>query len=188
MTRNDIQHLYNKAWLFASQAHLGQQMKASELPYSTHVAMVANELIFADRQESVGALEVALPAALLHDVLEDTNTAQETLNEVFGVKVTSTVASLSKNLIVPFSEVRYLQAIAEHSREAAVIKLCDRITNLQSAPVTWRHAKRTSYHAESAQILQWLGHAHVYLGQRLAESMARYEQLYVAGGEAILPE
>lgn len=180
MTHNDIQQTYNKAWLFASQAHLGQTMKASQLPYSTHVAMVANELIFADQQESVGELEIALPAALLHDVLEDTAVTQDALAEVFGTRVTSTVASLSKNLIVPFSEERYLQAIALHSREAAAIKLCDRITNLQSAPATWAQAKRASYLVESAQILRLLGHAHGYLRQRLIETMARYERLYVA--------
>jgi (p)ppGpp synthase/HD superfamily hydrolase len=48
----DLQHFYNQAWLFASQAHWGQKMKGWELAYSTHVAMVANELIFADREES----------------------------------------------------------------------------------------------------------------------------------------
>lgn len=155
-------------------------MKASELPYATHVAMVANELIFANQQESVGELEVALSAALLHDVLEDTAITQDALEEVFGARVTSTVASLSKNLIVPFSEEGYLQAIALHSREAAAIKLCDRITNLQSAPATWTHGKRASYLVESEQILRLLGHAHAYLRQRLIDTMARYERLYVA--------
>jgi len=180
MTHRDIQQVYNKAWLFASLAHIGQTMKASQLPYSTHVAMVANELIFADQQESVGLLEIALPAALLHDVLEDTDITQDEMVEAFGTQVTSTVASLSKNLIVPFSEERYLQAIALHSREAAAIKLCDRITNLQSAPATWTHDKRASYLVESAQILRLLGHAHAYLRQRLTEAMTRYERLYVA--------
>ena len=98
----DLQHLYNKAWLFASQAHIEQKMKSSGLPYSTHVAMVANELIFANLNESVGVLDIALPAALLHDVLEDTPTTQEELAGVFGVEVASTVACLSKNFIMPF--------------------------------------------------------------------------------------
>lgn len=175
----DLQQLYNQAWLFAAQAHLGQTMKASPLPYATHVAMVANELIFADRHESVGALEIALPAALLHDVVEDTDVTQQAVAEVFGEQVASTVASLSKNLIEPYSEERYLQGIAAHSREAAVIKLCDRITNLQSAPSEWTHAKRSSYLAESAQILSTLGHAHGYLRERLVATMASYRQRYV---------
>lgn len=178
-TSPDLQHLYNKAWLFASHAHLAQKMKGSELPYSTHVAMVANELIFADREESVGALEIALPAALLHDVVEDTELTQDALAEVFGEQVASTVACLSKNLVVPFSDERYFAAIAEHSREAACIKLCDRITNLQSAPVTWTKEKRASYLEESAGILEALGHVNGYLRQRLGEAMARYEELYV---------
>ncbi|MCO8171793.1 HD domain-containing protein [Pseudomonas sp. 21LCFQ02] len=175
----DLQQLYNKAWLFAAQAHLGQTLKASDLPYATHVAMVANELIFADRQESVGALDIALPAALLHDVVEDTGISQQVLAEVFGKPVASTVASLSKNLIAPYSDERYMQGIAAHSREAAVIKLCDRITNLQSAPDSWSHAKRSSYLAESAQILSTLGHAHGYLRERLLAAMASYRQRYV---------
>jgi len=72
LTSTDLQHLYNKAWLFASHAHVGQMMKGSDLPYTTHVAMVANELIFADRESDIGDLSIAMPAALLHDVIEDT--------------------------------------------------------------------------------------------------------------------
>ncbi|MDU8360742.1 MULTISPECIES: HD domain-containing protein [Pseudomonas] len=180
MPGDDLQRLYNKAWLYASHAHFGQKMTGSDLPYTTHVAMVANELIFAARESSVGDLAIALPAALLHDVLEDTPTTQEALTDAFGPEVYSTVASLSKNLIVPFSEERYFQGIASHSREAASIKLCDRITNLQSAPATWAKAKRASYLVESEQILAALGHASDYLRQRLTDTMARYEQLYVS--------
>ncbi|MEE5044678.1 HD domain-containing protein [Pseudomonas alliivorans] len=181
----DLQHLYNKAWLFASQAHVGQTMTSSDLPYTTHVAMVANELIFAHRDEPVGAFEIALPAALLHDVVEDTDVTTAQLQEPFGAEVASTVACLSKNLIVPFSEERYFQGIAEHSREAAAVKLCDRITNLQSAPAKWTHAKRASYLIESEQILKALGHANGYLRQRLGDAMARYQVLYVDGFEAV---
>lgn len=177
----DLPQLYNKAWLYASQAHVEQRMKGSALPYATHVAMVANELIFANTNESVGDLSIALPAALLHDVLEDTTTTQQTLAQVFGAEVASTVACLSKNFITPFSEESYLQGIAAHSREAASIKLCDRITNLQSAPAIWTREKRTSYLAESRLICDTLGHVNAYLKQRLIVSMARYEALYVVG-------
>ncbi|MGZ9708615.1 HD domain-containing protein [Pseudomonas sp. GNP013] len=179
MSTADPQHLYNKAWLFACQAHAGQKMKGSDLPYSTHVAMVANELIFADREESVGAFDVALPAALLHDVLEDTDVTQDELAAVFGVQVASTVGSLSKNMIAPFSEALYLQGIASHSREAAAVKLCDRITNLQSAPPIWTKAKRASYLVESAQILSALGHVNGYLKERLGVAMISYQKLYI---------
>ena len=179
MTCTDLQHLYNKAWLFASHAHVGQMMKGSDLPYTTHVAMVANELIFADRESDIGDLAVAMPAALLHDVIEDTGTSEEALAEVFGAAVASTVGCLSKNLIVPFSDEGYFQAIAAHSREAAAIKLCDRITNLQSAPSTWSLEKRASYYEESAQILAALGPTNDYLNRRLTDAMARYKSLHV---------
>ncbi|KPB28304.1 bifunctional (p)ppGpp synthetase/guanosine-3',5'-bis(diphosphate) 3'-pyrophosphohydrolase [Pseudomonas syringae pv. syringae] len=179
MSKPCPQQLYNKAWLFASHAHVGQKMTGLDLPYTTHVAMVANELIFAHREESVGALEIALPTALL----EDTPVTQDELAEAFGVEVASAVACLSKNLIVPFSEALYFAGIASHSKEAASVKLCDRITNLQSAPSTWKKAKRASYLVESAQILAALGHANGYLRQRLTDTMARYEALYVDGFE-----
>lgn len=179
MTSTDLQRLYNNAWLFASHAHVGQMMKGSDLPYTTHFAMVANELIFADRESDIGDLAVAMPAALLHDVIEDTGTSEEALAEVFGAAVASTVACLSKNLIVPFSDEGYFQAIAAHSREAAAIKLCDRITNLQSAPSTWSLEKRASYYEESAQILAALGPTNDYLNRRLTDAMARYKSLHV---------
>ncbi|WP_263260609.1 HD domain-containing protein [Pseudomonas sp. RIT-PI-S] len=179
MNAINLPHLYNKAWLFASQAHINQKMKGSELPYATHVAMVANELIFASINEPIGILDIALPAALLHDVLEDTPTTQEELAAVFGVEVASTVACLSKNLITPFSEEKYLRGIAEHSQEAACIKLCDRITNLQSAPATWGDEKRVSYLAESHHICDVLGDVNGYLKQRLTDSMSKYKNLYI---------
>ncbi len=72
MTSTDLRHLYDKACLFASQAHAGQMMKGADLPYTTHVAMVANELIFADQESDIGDMAIAMPAALLHDVIEDT--------------------------------------------------------------------------------------------------------------------
>lgn len=183
MSKPCPQQFYNKAWLFASHAHVGQKMTGSDLPYTTHVAMVANELIFAHREESVGALEIALPTALLHDVLEDTPVTQDELAEAFGVEVASAVACLSKNLVVPFSEALYFAGIARHSKETASVKLCDRITNLQSAPATWKKAKRASYLVGSAQILAALGHTNGYLRQRLIDTMTRYEALYVNGFE-----
>ncbi|MFC6337568.1 HD domain-containing protein [Pseudomonas karstica] len=167
--------------MFASQAHIGQKMKGSDLPYITHVAMVANERIFADHKESVGFLEIALPTALLHDVLEDTSVTQAELAAVFGAQVASNVASLSKNMIVPFSEDRYLQGIADHSREAAAVKLCDRITNLQSAPHIWTKTKRASYLVESAKILSSLGHVNNDLRERLSVAMTNYQELYIDG-------
>jgi (p)ppGpp synthase/HD superfamily hydrolase len=80
---------------------------------------------------------------------------------------------------MPFSEEKYLRGIAAHSQEAASIKLCDRITNLQSPPATWTNEKRVSYLAESHHICDNLGHVNSYLKQRLIDSMARYEALHI---------
>lgn len=68
----DLQDSYNQAWIFAAGAHAGQTLTASTLPYAVHLAMVANEVMAADREAPIERLAETLQIALLHDVLEDT--------------------------------------------------------------------------------------------------------------------
>ncbi len=73
---------------------------------------------------------------------------------------------------------RNLQALAEGPAQYALVKLCDRITNLQPPPQTWNQDKIANYHQESQLILARLGHAHAATARRLREKIEHYRQYY----------
>jgi guanosine-3',5'-bis(diphosphate) 3'-pyrophosphohydrolase len=82
--------LVRAAYAKASAAHAGQVRNGSGgLPYIEHPAAVAARL---DRH---GYGDDALAAALLHDVVEDSDTTVEDLRQQFGDRVAELVAALS---------------------------------------------------------------------------------------------
>nr|6YVC_A Chain A, Bifunctional (P)ppGpp synthetase/guanosine-3',5'-bis(Diphosphate) 3'-pyrophosphohydrolase [Pseudomonas aeruginosa]6YVC_B Chain B, Bifunctional (P)ppGpp synthetase/guanosine-3',5'-bis(Diphosphate) 3'-pyrophosphohydrolase [Pseudomonas aeruginosa]6YVC_C Chain C, Bifunctional (P)ppGpp synthetase/guanosine-3',5'-bis(Diphosphate) 3'-pyrophosphohydrolase [Pseudomonas aeruginosa]6YVC_D Chain D, Bifunctional (P)ppGpp synthetase/guanosine-3',5'-bis(Diphosphate) 3'-pyrophosphohydrolase [Pseudom len=171
---------YNQAWLFAARAHRNQTLSGSPLPYLVHLGMVANELLAADRDGAIERLGETLQIAVLHDTLEDTATSPEELRQQFGEFVCAGVQALSKRVGdgPKRSLDDYLQALAEGPAQYALVKLCDRITNLQPPPQTWNQDKIANYHQESQLILARLGHAHAATARRLREKIEHYRQYY----------
>ncbi|TNF23061.1 MAG: HD domain-containing protein [Rhodobacteraceae bacterium] len=74
-----------RAFELVFEAHAGQVDKAGQ-PYITHLVRVANRLSSQDEQI----------VALLHDVLEDTETTQESLHLLFSAKTVEAVVALTK--------------------------------------------------------------------------------------------
>jgi (p)ppGpp synthase/HD superfamily hydrolase len=74
---------------FASLAHDGQVRKSTTVPYAAHSLGVASLVL-----EGGGTQREAI-AALLHDVLEDTDVGPRVLRKRFGRKVTSIVVACS---------------------------------------------------------------------------------------------
>ncbi|EMP5645136.1 TPA: bifunctional (p)ppGpp synthetase/guanosine-3',5'-bis(diphosphate) 3'-pyrophosphohydrolase [Pseudomonas aeruginosa] len=171
---------YNQAWLFAARAHRNQTLSGSPLPYLVHLGMVANALLAADRDGAIERLGETLQIAVLHDTLEDTATSPEELRQQFGEFVCAGVQALSKRVGdgPKRSLDDYLQALAEGPAQYALVKLCDRITNLQPPPQTWNQDKIANYHQESQLILARLGHAHAATARRLREKIEHYRQYY----------
>ena len=81
--------LIERAYAFAQKAHDGQ-IRASGASYIEHSVAVAS--ILAD----LGLPSVALAAALLHDVVEDSATSVALLKEQFGAEVASLVDGVTK--------------------------------------------------------------------------------------------
>lgn len=100
----------------AAKAHQRQRRKRSGLPYITH-CVVVRDLVAAN-----GGNEYAQAAALLHDVKEDT---KESIDEFPQI-----VKDLVDELTVRPGEPK-IEAIKRiHSKDALLIKLCDRYHNL----------------------------------------------------------
>lgn len=125
--------LVEKAYRFAKKLHEGQ-FRVSGEPYIIHPVEVAKIL---------AGLEVdthTLVAAFLHDILEDTNTKPETINELFGPDVLTLVQGVTKLGKLQFKSKEERQA--ENFRRLFIamandirvifLKLADRLHNMRT--------------------------------------------------------
>lgn len=172
--------LYQQAITFAGEAHATQLFPGTKANYVVHIAEVAMEILHAWGQ-APGEWDVnlAMQCALLHDTLEDTDVTYEQLVEKFGEPVAQGVLALTKNEHLPKAEqmMDSLTRIRGGGKaEIAMVKLADRITNLQSPPHDWNQAKIAKYRAEAQVILDQLGFAQDFLARRLAEKIDAYQR------------
>ena len=118
-----------RAAAFAARKHRDQRRRdASGSPYVNHPIALANILC------SEAGIEdpITLAAALLHDTIEDTETAEEELRGEFGDEVASTVMELT--------DVKWLGKIARKrlqisragraSHRAKLVKIADKIAKI----------------------------------------------------------
>ena len=88
---------YIKAYRFAAQAHQGQIVPGTDLPYIMHLSFVSMEVIAALLTTDGYDGNLVVQCALLHDVIEDTPTTYEQVNREFGTHVAEGVLALSKD-------------------------------------------------------------------------------------------
>lgn len=168
--------LYLRAARFAAAAHLGQKVPGGELPYLLHVCQVAAEVQRALAVEPYERPDLALACALLHDVVEDTAVTRAAVAAEFGEDVAAGVAALSKDPGLPKDQAMAdsLRRIREQPREVWIVKLADRIVNLEPPPHYWKPAKIAAYREEAGVILGALGEASAWLADRLRARIAGY--------------
>jgi len=120
--------LIERALEVAKIAHGDQKRKYTDEPYVTHCVRVAFTVF------AVGARDELISAALLHDVVEDTDVTLEELEELFGAEVASLVEQVTDvsrpedgNRAVRKKLDREHLALA--SAEGATLKLADLLDN-----------------------------------------------------------
>lgn len=172
------QDKYIKAWNFASDVHSGQLVPGSHFPYINHIANVAMEAMAAIAAvQAVNNPDLLVQCALLHDVLEDTETTFDELASQFGIDVANGVLALSKNSNLSGKKAQMkdsLERIKLQPEEIWMVKLCDRITNLQPPPNHWNKAKINNYREEAKLILEHLGSSSIFLATRLQTKIVAY--------------
>ena len=150
--------LIKKAYSFAYKKHAGQFRKSGE-EYIIHPLNVAVILtsIYADCE--------TIQAALLHDVIEDTDTTYDDIKEEFGSEVARLVMGVTKLSKINFStENEYLidyykkiiVGISEDVR-VIIVKLADRLHNMRTLwaiPIDRQKVKAK----ESLEILAPIAH------------------------------
>jgi GTP pyrophosphokinase len=134
--------LVHKAFELAREAHKGVRRKSGE-PYIMHPLEVAR---IVGKELGLGSTGIA--AALLHDVIEDTDYTYEDLEGLFGTKVASIVEGLTK-LSDVFDKSQSAQAenfrkllltMVEDVR-VILIKLADRLHNMRTLGSMPEHKK-----------------------------------------------
>lgn len=125
-----------EAYEFARQNHEGQFRKSGE-PYICHPLEVAILVV------EFGFDNKSVIAALLHDVVEDTDVKLDDIKNMFGAEVASLVDGVTKLGKIPYSsreeqQMEYLRkmffAMAKDIR-VILIKLADRLHNMRTLSV-----------------------------------------------------
>ncbi len=135
-----------KAFIFGADAH-ETQVRSSGEPYFTHPIAVA--CILADLKMDVDTVI----AALLHDVVEDTEHTAEEIAELFGKKVAQLVEGVTKLTQIGHKNIAEQQAenfrkmLLSVTKDVRVIfiKLADRLHNMRTlAPLKPEKKRRVS--------------------------------------------
>jgi len=167
--------LFYTAFKYAASAHNGQTVPGTDLPYITHITGVCAELMAVVTAKDDGDLIIQCGA--LHDTIEDTKTTYEELEQEFGKAIAEGVQSLSKNpeLHKSLRMEDSLSRIVKQPHEIWMVKMADRIINLNPPPESWTAQKRRNYLNESMIIYEALKEANVKLADRLKQKIIDYE-------------
>ncbi|XP_068203184.1 guanosine-3',5'-bis(diphosphate) 3'-pyrophosphohydrolase MESH1 [Palaemon carinicauda] len=140
---------------YAAIAHKNQRRKdPDKTPYINHPIGVAHILIEAGVEDPA-----VIQAALLHDTVEDTDTTNEELKELFGSKVAGIVAEVTDDKSLDKQERKRLQIVhaASSSTEAKLVKLADKLYNLRDldrvTPEGWSEERVEEYFAWAAKVI-----------------------------------
>jgi len=169
--------LYHKTLLFVAEAHQKQFFPATQLPYLLHLLQVYEEVRNAIFHEKVQNTDLALLSAFLHDTIEDTALTEADIEKNFGKEVAKGVLALTKNPHLPKNErmADSLKRILDCPPEIALVKMCDRICNLQKPPIYWEKQKIETYRQEAVFIWESLKDAHSFAANRLSQKIEAYK-------------
>lgn len=169
-----------KALEFAARKHRDQRRKDhNSSPYINHPIALAHILV----NEAGVDDEVVIAAAILHDTIEDTDTTGEEIEKHFGAHIRSIVEEVTDDMTLPKLERRALQI--QHasglSKEAALVKLADKIANLRdlqhSPPLRWTPDRKQEYRDWAQRVIENIIDPHPQLLALFSEVIAQPQDL-----------
>lgn len=168
--------IFTQALAFAANRHRHQRRKDAEAsPYINHPIALAHVMA---HEGGVTDMDL-LCAAVLHDVLEDTETTAAELTERFGPRITSIVEEVTDDRSLPKTERkrRQIEHAAHISPSAQLVKLVDKICNLRdilaSPPADWSAERKEEYFDWAAQVVAQMRGVHPELEAVFDGLMAR---------------
>lgn len=176
MDRHPPLGLIFEALQFAARKHRDQRRKDPEAsPYINHPIALANILL-----NEAGVDDPAvICAALLHDTVEDTETTEAELAERFGPRIAAIVMEVTDDKSLPKARRKELQVeeAAGLSREARLVKLADKISNLRdvasSPPPDWPLERQREYFDWARRVVDGLRGTHAPLEALFDEAHSR---------------
>lgn len=174
-----IQEVYQRAMKFAGEKHFEQKVPGSKSNYLLHLSNVAMEILLAHKEKEDFDLEYTIQVAILHDIIEDTETNFEELTEAFGLDVSNGVLALTKNIALESKEQQMVDSLARINllrKEVGIVKIADRITNLQKPPTHWENSKIQYYCQQAKMIANELKGKNEYLENRLTNKISEYKK------------
>ncbi|MBL7633273.1 HD domain-containing protein [Frankia nepalensis] len=140
--------------------------------------------------EAIGTTDIdVLRAAVLHDVVEDTECSLEDVRERFGDRVAGLVDWVTKPTPSEGQtreEVRaaYLTRLLGAPDDALLVKLADRLSNVQRLDTHPRPEKRRSYYQETVRAVVPLARSHPWFRQWYAAWSDAFSHLAVGSLDA----
>ncbi len=150
--------MLDRAYVMADSAHKGQKRRSGE-PFVSHPVAVATILL------SLGLDTETLVAALLHDVVEDTDIPLERIASEFSKDVALMVDGVTKLGRITFSSIeeekaenlrKMLLAMSKDVR-VMLIKLCDRLHNMRTADA-WSPQTQRDKSLETMEVYAPIAH------------------------------
>jgi len=177
--------ILERAIFFATQKHEGQRRKAPEgrvgLPYITHPLDVMTRLI------RVGVTdERTLAAAVLHDVLEDTETTEQELIDHFGEEVAAIVVEVSDppGMSKTAAKKRQVHMAPTMSDPAKLVKTSDKTSNVDNIithPPGWTPDAIVGYTESAKRVVTAIGPTHPLLEQSFWRAYQLVQELRAVG-------
>src|SRR5215207_8974434 len=150
--------LITRAFLFAAHAHDGQQRRSGEdfVLHPWGAAKICAELRLDDE---------TIAAALLHDVVEDTDVAAEAVRAEFGEEIAQLVEGVTKLTRIQFQSREHAEAenyrkmivAMAHDVRVILIKLADRLHNMRTLEYLGRQ-KQVQKSRETLEVYAPLAH------------------------------
>ncbi len=186
---------------FAAHAHMGQVYPDMNSPYFDHLERVAQTAVricngSRYRWQSKPDRDSVVVLAYLHDVLEDTPVTFVELESHFGTRIADSVLAMSKDEAINkrvrmMDSLFRISSLKELRTETVVVKLADRIENLEpyllpNSKAPWYVRKQNAaedYLKESHLILAWAkrhyrGPGTRLLRDQLAEAWRHHEERF----------
>lgn len=172
------QELYQKAIKYAGEKHSEQKVPGTNSNYLLHISNVAMEVLMAYNFDKNFDINFAIQTAILHDTIEDTTANFDEIKNKFGEPIAKAVDALTKNEKLQSKQEKMLDSLTRINtlqKEVGIVKIADRITNLQTPPSHWSQDKIKKYREEAKLISSMLTNKNAYLNKRLDSKIAEYE-------------
>lgn len=174
-----MENLLIKAAVYAAEKHKYQRRKGfNQVPYINHPLKVASIL------SKFGETKVELLiAAILHDVVEDTDASDEEVALEFSKEVSDLVLEVSDDKDLPYSIRKELQVKGAPtlSEDAKKIKIADKICNIEDIlnyPLDWSTERKLTYLDWAKEVVSGCRNVNSELDRLFDETYSKgYEQL-----------